>query len=161
MIPGVQVGSRVSTGSATGQVTDVFVAERPVYPVEHGGCLQCNVLISADQLQREAISPEERRQQAYVDDVNVTAPSVITLNALAWAQAADDFLFSFLRSCDEDRRNGYLMHFPRERVWRPTACAAKPDCYIAAPRRSRRIHARCDAVAGQESVVLRGDERSE
>jgi molybdopterin/thiamine biosynthesis adenylyltransferase len=145
LIPGVQVGSKVSTDRATGQVTDVFVAERPVYPFENGGCLQCNGLISADQLQQEALSPDERRRQAYVDDANVTTPSVITLNALACAQAADDFLFSYLGLCDDDRRNGYLMHFPRERVWRPTACSAKPDCLHcgSAPRSA---YARGDAV---------------
>ena len=146
LIPGIQVGSKVTTDSATGKVTDVFVAERPVYPVENGGCLQCNGLISADQLQREALSHDERRRQAYVDDANVTAPSVITLNALACAQAADDFLFSFLGLCDEDRREGYLMHFPRERIWRPAACTLQPDCLHCGTAKQS-AYARGDAVA--------------
>jgi molybdopterin/thiamine biosynthesis adenylyltransferase len=128
LIPGIQVGSKVTVAKATGQVSDVFIAERPVYPIANGGCLYCNALIPANQLQREALPEEERRGQAYVDDDAVVAPSVITLNALACAQAANDFLFSYLSLYGDELRDGYLMHFPRDRKWRPTACRANPDC---------------------------------
>jgi tRNA A37 threonylcarbamoyladenosine dehydratase len=145
LIPGIQVGSKVSTDPATGQVTNVFVAERPVYPIANGGCLQCNGLISADQLQREALSVDERKRQAYVDDADVVAPSVITLNALACAQAANDFLFSFLSLTEAERRNGYLMHFPHERTWQFAACKSNPEClHCGATKRS--AYARGDAA---------------
>ena len=71
---------------ATGAIGDIFVASRPVLPFASGGCLGCNALISADKLQEEALLPDERRRKGYVDDPNVHAPSVITLNALACAR---------------------------------------------------------------------------
>jgi hypothetical protein len=92
LIPGVQVGAKVQTDRATGEVIDVFSVMRPVTPDR--GCLMCNGLISHARLQEEALALEERRRQRYVDDDDVVAPSVITLNAIAAAHAVDDFLFT-------------------------------------------------------------------
>jgi hypothetical protein len=92
LIPGVQVGAKVTVDPDSGAVLDVFSVMRPVTP--DIGCLWCNGLISPAGLQDEAISPEERERQRYVDDEAVTAPSVITLNAVAAAHAVDDYLFS-------------------------------------------------------------------
>ena len=58
----------------------------------------------------------------------MTAPSVITLNALAAAQAVNDFLFGFLGLTSPDAVAGYLMHHPRERRWRSVECRADKDC---------------------------------
>jgi molybdopterin/thiamine biosynthesis adenylyltransferase len=92
LIPGIQVGAKVQTDRATGEVIDVFSVVRPVTPDR--GCLSCNGLISSARLQEEALTPEQRRGQRYVDDDDVIAPSVITLNAVAAAHAVDDFLFT-------------------------------------------------------------------
>jgi molybdopterin/thiamine biosynthesis adenylyltransferase len=89
-IPGVQVGAKVPV-SSTGEVGDVFCVARGIRPGH--GCLWCNGLINASRLQDEAISDETRRGLAYVADPQVVAPSVITLNAIACAHAADEFLF--------------------------------------------------------------------
>jgi ThiF family len=89
-IPGVQVGAKVPV-SAEGEVGDVFCVSRPVSPDR--GCLWCNGLISPSKLQDEAVPDSIRRGYAYVDDAAVVAPSVITLNAIACAHAADNFLF--------------------------------------------------------------------
>lgn len=89
-IPGVQVGAKVPV-SSTGEVGDVFCVARKVTPGQ--GCLWCNGLINPSRLQDEATSDETRRGFAYVADPQVVAPSVITLNAIACAHAADEFLF--------------------------------------------------------------------
>jgi tRNA A37 threonylcarbamoyladenosine dehydratase len=90
-IPGVQVGAKIPTDPDTGEVLDVFSVVRSVTPGH--GCLWCNGLISTTQLQQEALSDNERRGQRYVEDHNVVAPSVITLNAVAAAHAVNDYLF--------------------------------------------------------------------
>lgn len=89
-IPGTQVGSKIPV-SETGEVGDVFCVSRPVTP-DHG-CLWCNGLISPVKLQDEAVPSQAKRGYAYIDDPEVTAPSVITMNAVACAHAADNFLF--------------------------------------------------------------------
>jgi molybdopterin/thiamine biosynthesis adenylyltransferase len=95
LIPGMQVGAKVEVERDTGEITQVFAVTRPVLPMAGGGCLLCQGLIPASRLQEEALSNEERRAQRYVEDDIVVAPSVITLNALATAQAANDFLMMF------------------------------------------------------------------
>ena len=89
-IPGVQVGAKVPVTEA-GEVGDVFCVARTVTPDE--GCLWCNGLINPARLQHEAVPASVRRGYAYVDDPEVVAPSVVTLNAVACAHAADEFLF--------------------------------------------------------------------
>ncbi len=128
LIPGVQVGSKVPVDRGSGEVGDVFVAARPVFPMAGGGCLRCNRLIPLSQLQREAVSRDERRRQAYVDDPEVVAPSVVTLNALCCAQAANDFLMGYLGLTFDQARAGYLMQFCRERQWISVDCRADEHC---------------------------------
>ena len=91
LIPGVQVGAKIVNDKETGAVRNVFAVARPVTP--ESGCLWCNGLINPAKLRAESLPEGERHDQAYVDDPAVVAPSVITLNALATAQAANDFLF--------------------------------------------------------------------
>lgn len=90
-IPGVQLGAKVSVDRETGEVRQVFSVVRPVLPGTN--CLWCNGLISPERLQEEALTEEERRAQRYIDDPEVVAPSVITLNAVGAAHAANDYLF--------------------------------------------------------------------
>lgn len=128
LIPGIQVGVKVPVEATTGVVGDVFSVARPVLPFTGGGCLLCNGLIPPASLQDEASSPDEKKNQRYVADDAVQAPSVITLNALACAQAANDFLFSFLGLQNASAVAGYLMHFARERRWRTVQCGANAIC---------------------------------
>jgi len=90
LIPGVQIGAKIVPDKATGEILDVFSVSRPVSP-DHG-CLWCSGFISPAGLQREAASPAERRAQNYLDEPDVVAPSVITLNATAASHATNDFL---------------------------------------------------------------------
>lgn len=114
LIPGVQIGSKVTVGD-DGKVGDVFSVSRMILPFTGGGCLLCNQLIDAGKLQDEAISEEERKRQAYVKDVK--APSVITLNAVGAAQGVNDFLVGFQGMFQSSAQPGYRQHFARERHW--------------------------------------------
>jgi molybdopterin/thiamine biosynthesis adenylyltransferase len=90
LIPNTQVGSKVTV--IDGEVADIFSVSRMSSP--GGGCLQCNGLIPAWKLTEEATAEVQRRRQRYVDDEDVHAPSVITLNAVAASRAVDDWLMT-------------------------------------------------------------------
>ena len=92
LIPGAQMGVKIQINQASGAVVDIFVAYRPVVPGK--GCLLCNGLIDSSRLTEEATDPEQLRRQRYVDDVDVHAPSVITMNAIAASLATNGFLMS-------------------------------------------------------------------
>jgi hypothetical protein len=128
LIPGMQVGAKVPVDKATGAVGDIFAVARPVMPYAGGGCLLCNGLIPADKLQQEALTAEERRIQAYVEETQVTAPSVITLNAVACAQAANEFLMGYLGLLDENSPPGYQMQFCREKNWQHVVPTKDANC---------------------------------
>lgn len=110
LIPGAQIGAKVTVDRASGAIEDVFCVYRPVFP--DSGCLWCNGLISPAKLQEEAISEKERRQQRYVDEAAVQAPSVITLNAVAAAHAVDDYLFAVTGLLNPDTSNAYRRFLP-------------------------------------------------
>jgi hypothetical protein len=89
LIPGVQVGARVVTDPALGEILDVYAVSRPVNPST--GCLWCNGLIDPTKLQSEATERKQAAAQAYGTESR--APSVISLNALAAADAVNYFQF--------------------------------------------------------------------
>ena len=147
LIPGTQIGSKVSVDKATGDILDIFCVSRPVLPQPNGGCLWCNQLISSAKLQEEAVSEEQRKRQAYVDDPTVHAPSVITLNALGAAQAVNEFLFSLVGlHDDEGQAAGYRMASPRARRWSKVGCACETSCPHCGDKKT--------------SVLARGDRAS-
>lgn len=113
LIPGYQIGSKVLVDRESGAVGDVHSVARPVWP--DSGCLWCNGLISPARLAEESLSPQERRGQRYVDDPEVAAPSVITLNATAASQAANDFLFSMTGLVSRATPFDYVRLHPRTR----------------------------------------------
>jgi hypothetical protein len=126
LIPGAQVGAKVTVDKKTGEVVDVFSVYRPVFP--GSGCLWCNGLISPARLQEEALSDTERRQQRYVDEATVRAPSVITLNAVATAHAVDDYLFSLTGLLQSGTSNAYRRFLPREAEFMLDEPRRDPDC---------------------------------
>ena len=128
LIPGIQVGSKVPVDEQTGEVGDVFAVARPVLPHAGGGCLLCNGLIPASKLQEEALTQAERKAQAYVEDASITAPSVITLNAVACSEAANEFLLGYLGLLREKQNPGYRMQFCRDRDWRHVMLRHDTNC---------------------------------
>jgi hypothetical protein len=141
LIPGVQVGAKVTTDRTTGAVLDVFAVTRPITP--DLGCLWCNGLILPDRLAEEALTERQRQAQRYVDEPTVTAPSVITLNALAAAHAANDYLFTTLGLLDPTADHSYVRVLPRNN-----------DVVFEEPRRD----ADCiDCGLDRRSRLARGD----
>ena len=126
LIPGVQVGAKIVNDKETGAVRNVFAVARPVTP--ESGCLWCNGLINPAKLRAESLPEGERHDQAYVDDPAVVAPSVITLNALATAQAANDFLFYMTGLAAPNASRAYLRFQPATRVVWSDEPRADRDC---------------------------------
>jgi hypothetical protein len=116
LIPGVQIGAKVSVDKKAGTVEDVFVATRPVLPYARAGCLNCHELIPAARLQEEALSENERRAQSYVESEDVADPSVITLNVLSAAQGVNDMLMMFTGLYHEGVKLQHQINFVRERL---------------------------------------------
>ena len=152
LIPRVQVGAKVVSDRTTGAVRDVYSVVRLVTP--ESGCLWCNCLVNPATLLDESISDGERRTQAYVDDAAVVAPSVITLNGLAGAQAVNDFSFYITGLTADDVPLDYVRFRPckREVLWdEPRAGADYTECGLSS--------ASCYAnggralVAGQVRIV--------
>jgi len=139
LIPGAQVGAKVLTEKETGRVGDITVATRLVLPFPRGGCLECHGLIPASFLNMESMNIEGRKKQRYVDDDTVVEPSVITLNALSAAQAANDLMMMFAGLYHERVTLPHQIHFARERRLFTVEGAANdacPDC--GSNSRSRR-----------------------
>ena len=139
LIPGAQVGAKVSVNQKTHQISDIFAATRLVLPSPEYGCLDCHGLIPPARLQQEAMTPAERRAQQYVDDESVAEPSVITLNVLSTAQAANDLMMMFTGLYSDNISLDHLMTFARERTVDhvlPHPDPSCPDCSL--DPRSRR-----------------------
>lgn len=91
LIPTLQIGSKVVLDPINGAVTDVFGVVRSLGTA--AGCLRCNGLVNVSKLTEEAVATEQqRRNQRYVDDPDVDAPSVITINAMSVGWAVNDFM---------------------------------------------------------------------
>jgi hypothetical protein len=91
IIPTAQVGSKVVADAETGQIHDIFSAVRTLG--NQPGCLRCNGLVDLRLLGEESVgNPEQVRNQRYVNEPEVHAPSVITLNAVGAGWAADQFM---------------------------------------------------------------------
>jgi hypothetical protein len=91
LIPTLQIGSKVVVDPRSGEVRDVFGVVRSLGTAP--GCLRCNDLVNVTKLAEEAVATaEQRHNQRYVDDPDIAAPSVITLNAMAVGWAVNDFM---------------------------------------------------------------------
>jgi hypothetical protein len=129
LVPGVQLGAKVPVDRETGEVGRVYSVVRPVLPGQI--CLWCNGLIPAEKLQEEALTPEERRAQRYVDEEEIPAPSVITLNAVAASHGVNDFLFRVMGLRTRGAVEDFAYFEPRTgtvRYDRPRADASCSEC---------------------------------
>jgi len=133
LVAGTQVASKVSTNSETGKVNDIYSVIRTFYP--GSGCLWCNGLINSARLNNEAKSENERIRQRYVNDEEVHAPSVITLNAVAASHAVDQYLFSTIGMSKNDDEHPAVFFHPlesapshRARFEEMTRDAKCPEC---------------------------------
>lgn len=108
-VPATQAGVKVP--SVDGRVGQVHAVTRLVLP--GSGCLHCNGLVDPAELALESAPTAEREAARYVADV--PAPSVVTLNALAAAEAVDHFLLSVTGLHDDDDDDAAVVHRPRSR----------------------------------------------
>jgi hypothetical protein len=143
LVPGVQVGAKVSA-DPSGGIELVHVMERPLTLC--GACLDCMGVIPADALADEQLSTAERRAQRYVDgdEEDVDDPSVITLNSISTALAATDFLLMFTGLFNVNVDFEPRVYYPQARELRDRHAAAKAGCRF------------CDATASP-SAFARGD----
>lgn len=128
LIPGIQVGAKV-TGDAAGGIELIHVMERPL--TLEGPCLECNGAIPPDALTREQLSPEARRAQGYVDGddgADIEEPSVITLNSISTSLAATDFLLMATGLMPKETSLEASAYYPQERELRSRAAVKRPGC---------------------------------
>lgn len=91
LIPTLQIGSKVQVERNTGRVVDTFGVVRSLGTSP--GCLRCNGLIDVGRLTEEALGDvQQRKNQRYVDEPGLEAPSVITINAMSVGWAVNDFM---------------------------------------------------------------------
>jgi hypothetical protein len=136
LIPGVEVGAKVTVDTDSGDILEVFSVCRPITP--DLGCFWCNDLISASGLQDEAITDEQREVQRYVDDETVQAPSVITLNAIAAAHAVNDYLFTAAGLLASNTHE-WLEWYPRDEQMEYAQPSKNPECRECSPTKSSRL----------------------
>ena len=111
------------------------------------GCLRCAGLIDAARLAEEALGdPAQVRRQRYVDDPEVHAPSVITLNALGSGFAANDFMLHTVGLGGADPAHRLLRNRPVSED-APHVTVVEPTPNLACPVCSSATH----------SVLSRGD----
>ena len=135
-IPGTQVGAKVPVAE-DGVVGNVFCVSRLVTPER--GCLWCNGLINPARLQDEAVSEAAKRGYAYVNDPDVAAPSVVTLNAIACAHAADDFLFHLMGLKYDDTETGWFRWNSRKAVASYDMPRRNSSCSECSPTEESRL----------------------
>jgi ThiF family len=126
LIPGVQVGAKVQVDKQTGNIVTVYSVARPVTP--DAGCLWCNGLIPPARLQEEATTESETNAQRYVEESEIRAPSVITLNAVASGYAANDFLFKVTGLRSDSAPDDYVYFEPQKGNIRFDAPRRESNC---------------------------------
>lgn len=124
-IPGIQLGAKAMSDASTGLLTDLRSVVRHVSLAR--GCLWCNGLISPARLAEETLSDADRATQRYVDDPEVAAPAVITLNAVAASIAANDFLL-YWTGVRGSQGGGYLAVDHRRGRFIAQDPRRDPDC---------------------------------
>jgi len=137
LIPGVQMGVKIVADKDTGEILDAFSIVRPVTP-DHG-CLWCNGLISPARLQQEAATTEERREQNYLNEPDVPAPSVITMNAVAASHATNDFMYAFTGLSQPNASPDYQRFLPRVRSVEDLGTRADQGCMECGTREGSRL----------------------
>ncbi|MFF1253793.1 HesA/MoeB/ThiF family protein [Pseudarthrobacter sp. NPDC058329] len=133
LIPMTQVGAKVSVDGTTGNITNIFSVVRSSEP--GSGCLWCNGLISASRLQEEATAKEQLQLQRYVDEADITAPSVITLNAVAAAHAVDDYMMTVTGLLQDVNEATWYKFFPQESDVASETPRKDSDCFVCGPPR--------------------------
>jgi len=127
LIPAIQAGVKIPV-ALDGTVGQIHAVTRFLTPGT--GCLWCNQLISPTELAIEMLPDHERDHAGYVDQV--PAPSVIALNTLPAAEAADHFMLA-VTGLHADNDLGWVIHRPRSRERNLQDPRQDPDCRWCTP----------------------------
>lgn len=141
LIPGAQVGAKVH--APNGEVEDIHVMTRTVLPDPFGGCLLCHKAIPPSRLNEESLSEDQRRRQRYIDGADVPEPSVITLNVLSAAPAANDLMMMFTGLYLPGTTIRHQVNLVQERTLRLSDARAEESCFHCGST-ARSIRARGD-----------------
>ena len=135
LVPALQVGSKIVIDPGTGKVRDIFSVVRVLGTQR--GCLRCNNLVDLRLLGEESVgNPDQIRNQRYVDEPEVHAPSVITLNALGVGWAANTFmqymvgLRPLITGFQVLRTTPVASSHPHVTLQEPDT---NPDCHVCGP----------------------------
>jgi molybdopterin/thiamine biosynthesis adenylyltransferase len=141
LVPTLQVGSKAVIDKRTGGVRDVYAAVRTLGTAP--GCLSCNGLIDPERLSEEALGdPVQLANQRYVDDPDVHAPSVVTINAMGAGWAANDFMHYMVglrRPADGFRLLRTLPVHDGAMHVTVVEPEADPDCYVCGDHGARAL----------------------
>lgn len=139
LVPFTHVGAKVLVAE-NGDVDTVLTVMQSNTPGL--GCMWCNGLINPDRLLAEATPSEQLERQRYVDDEHVVAPSVITLNAVATAEAVNDWMMRVTRLIQNPDYTRWLETYPLTSETREEEPSKAENC----PHCGARRFARGDAV---------------
>jgi molybdopterin/thiamine biosynthesis adenylyltransferase len=110
LIPATQVGVKIPV-TGDGDIGQIHAIARFFTPGE--GCMWCNQLIDPTELAIDMHPKQERQPARYVDDV--PAPSVITLNGIATAEAVSHFMLAVTNLHHNPDDVASVLHLPRLR----------------------------------------------
>jgi molybdopterin-synthase adenylyltransferase len=126
LIPAIDMG--VAIGTEQGRVSSVAGRIQMIAP--DLPCLICTKSISADEVRRETMSPEQRAADPYFSSAGEPQPSVISLNSTVSSLAVTMFVAAITGLPIESRHLRY--DALRSKVY-PLAAQAHPTCLICSP----------------------------
>jgi ThiF family len=128
LIPATQVGVKIQV-TGDGDIGQIHAIARFFAPGE--GCMWCNQLIDPTELAIDMHPEHERQPARYVDDV--PAPSVITLNGIATAEALSHFMLAVSSLHHDPDDTASILHLPRLRERALQTQRQDPNCPWCAP----------------------------
>ncbi len=123
LIPCIDVGSVIA--ATDGRIEGIhgrIQALVPGFP-----CFTCSGLLDSEQVRRDMMTAEERKQDPYILGAHEPAPAVISINATVISLAMTMFLAMTVGVPSEGR---YILYNARSPSLRSVTISRNPDCYI-------------------------------
>jgi len=148
LVPGIQVGAKVTSDASTGSIGLIHLTDRVDLP--DSGCFDCAHLIDYERVRWEQLNPDERRAQRYVDsgeDDEIEDPSIITFNSISTGLATTDFLLMATGLLPRSQALPTLVYYPLDRELRSRQSSARSGCHFCDPTQSGSVFGRGDLRA--------------
>ena len=123
LIACIDIGSTITTRAGT--VTGIFGRVQLIGPDQP--CLWCSDLLSSEEVRRDMMNEFERKADSYIQDANVPAPSVISINGTVVSLAVT-MLLGLVTSIPVKSR--HLIYNAGITNLRSVRATAKEDCFI-------------------------------